>query len=260
MGRLATARRIKTAGRPRQPLLRQNRRFSSPHPFGRAGLARFEPRRLVSTSERRLPGENVCYLRNLGTDEPLTSMNGMARVGQPRRYHRTDRTDRTDPDRLSFRILYRSSSQANYVGSPGAVSSPGAGAVHGAVRATAGIGAGRFLLPFTGPGYCVRWLMNQSRAARRRRPGCPAPRTGGWRRAPRPGRFRSAAPAGPAVEVQHHLVMPADDEQCRCGHGREPGAGKIGAAAAGHQGRDAGAGLGRRPQRRRGRRSGRWGW
>ena len=67
----------------RQPLLRQNRRFSSPHPFGRAGLARFEPRRLVSTSQRRLPGENVCYLRNLGTDEPLTSMNGMARVGQP---------------------------------------------------------------------------------------------------------------------------------------------------------------------------------
>ncbi|HLM88759.1 MAG TPA: Tn3 family transposase, partial [Streptosporangiaceae bacterium] len=60
-------------------MLRQNRRFSSPHPFGRAGLARFEPRRLVSTSERRLPGENVCYLRNLGTDEPLTSMNGMAR-------------------------------------------------------------------------------------------------------------------------------------------------------------------------------------
>ena len=79
MGWLATARRIKTAGRPRQPLLRQNRRFSSPHPFGRAGLARFEPRRLVSTSERRLPGENVCYLRNLGTDEPLTSMNGMTR-------------------------------------------------------------------------------------------------------------------------------------------------------------------------------------
>ena len=79
MGRLATARRIKTAGRPRQPLLRQNRRFSSPHPFGRAGLARFEPRRLVSTSQRRLPGENVCYLRNLGTDEPLTSMNGMPR-------------------------------------------------------------------------------------------------------------------------------------------------------------------------------------
>ena len=79
VGRLATARRIKTAGRPRQPLLRQNRRFSSPHPFGRAGLARFEPRRLISTSERRLPGENVCYLRSLGTDEPLTSMNGMAR-------------------------------------------------------------------------------------------------------------------------------------------------------------------------------------
>jgi hypothetical protein len=77
--RLATARRIKTAGRPCHPLLRQNRRFSSPHPFSRAGLARFEPRRLISTSERRLPGENVCYLRNLGTDEPLTSMNGMAR-------------------------------------------------------------------------------------------------------------------------------------------------------------------------------------
>ena len=38
-GRLATARTIKTAGRPCQPLLRQNRRFSSPHPFGRAGLA-----------------------------------------------------------------------------------------------------------------------------------------------------------------------------------------------------------------------------
>jgi hypothetical protein len=52
---------------------------SPPHPFDWAGLARFEPRRLVSTSERRLPGENVCYLRNLGTDEPLTSMNGMAR-------------------------------------------------------------------------------------------------------------------------------------------------------------------------------------
>ena len=38
-GRLANARTIKTAGRPRQPLLRQNRWFSSPHPFGRAGLA-----------------------------------------------------------------------------------------------------------------------------------------------------------------------------------------------------------------------------
>ncbi len=46
--------------------------------------------------------------------------------------------------------------------------------------------------------------------------------------------------------------MPADDEQCRCGHGREPGTGKIGAAAAGHHGRGASAGLGRRPQRRRG--------
>ncbi len=78
MGRLATARRIKTAGRPRQPLLRQNRRFSSPHPFGRAGR-RDSSRAAFSTSERRLPGENVCYLRNLGTDEPLTSMNGMAR-------------------------------------------------------------------------------------------------------------------------------------------------------------------------------------
>jgi hypothetical protein len=79
VARLATARRIKTAGRPCQPLLRQNRRFSAPHPFGRAGLARFEPRRLVSISERRLPGENVCYLRNLGIDGPLNSMNGMAR-------------------------------------------------------------------------------------------------------------------------------------------------------------------------------------
>ena len=78
MGRLATARRIKTAGRPRQPWLRQNRRFSSPHPFGRAGR-RDSSRAAFSTSERRLPGENVCYLRNLGTDEPLTSMNGMAR-------------------------------------------------------------------------------------------------------------------------------------------------------------------------------------
>jgi hypothetical protein len=46
--------------------------------------------------------------------------------------------------------------------------------------------------------------------------------------------------------------MPADDEQCRCDHGSEPGAGKIGAAAAGYHGRDASAGLGRRPQRRRG--------
>ena len=74
----AAARTIKTAGRPWRPLLRQNRRFSSPHPFDWAGLARFEPRRLVSTLEQRFPGENVCYLRNLGTDEPLTSMNGMA--------------------------------------------------------------------------------------------------------------------------------------------------------------------------------------
>jgi hypothetical protein len=46
-----------------------NRRFSSPHPFGRAGLARFEPRRLVSTSERRLPGENVCIS---GTSAPTS--------------------------------------------------------------------------------------------------------------------------------------------------------------------------------------------
>jgi hypothetical protein len=37
-----------------------------------------------------------------------------------------------------------------------------------------------------------------------------------------------------------------------CGHGREPGASKIGAAAAGHHGRGASTGLGRRPQRRRG--------
>jgi hypothetical protein len=59
-GRLGTARRIKTAGRPRQPLLGENRRFSSPHSFGQAGLARFEPHRLIGTSERRLPGENVC--------------------------------------------------------------------------------------------------------------------------------------------------------------------------------------------------------
>ena len=27
----------------------------------------------------KAPGENVCYLRSLGTDEPLTSMNEMAR-------------------------------------------------------------------------------------------------------------------------------------------------------------------------------------
>jgi hypothetical protein len=37
-------------------------------PVRPGGLARFEPRRLVSTSERRLPGENVCYLRNLGIE------------------------------------------------------------------------------------------------------------------------------------------------------------------------------------------------
>ena len=104
MGRLATARRVKTTGRPRQPFLRQNRRFSSPHPFGRAGLARFEPRRLVSTSERRLPGENVCYLRNLGTDEPLTSMNGMAGVGQPHGYHRNRQNRRNcEPTRTGSR-------------------------------------------------------------------------------------------------------------------------------------------------------------
>jgi hypothetical protein len=77
-------------------LLGQNHRFSSPHPFGRAGLARFEPRRLVSTSERRLPGENVCYLRNLGTDEPLTSMNGMAR-GSGNLIIITEPTEPTEP-------------------------------------------------------------------------------------------------------------------------------------------------------------------
>jgi hypothetical protein len=42
----------------------------------------------------------------------------------------------------------------------------GGGAVHRAVRATAWDRCGaQFLLPFTGPGYCVRWLMNQSRAS-----------------------------------------------------------------------------------------------
>jgi hypothetical protein len=56
---------------------------------------------------------------------------------------------------------------------------------------------------------------------------------------------------GPAVEVQHYLVTPADDEQRRRGRRGQPGASQIGAAAAGHHDRDAGAGLGRRSQRRR---------
>ena len=33
---------------------------------------------------------------------------------------------------------------------------------------------------------------------------------------------------GPAVEVQHHLVTPADDEQRWCGHGRKPGRARSG--------------------------------
>ena len=57
---------------------------------------------------------------------------------------------------------------------------------------------------------------------------------------------------GPAVEIQHHLVAPADDQQRRRGHRGQPGTGQIWAAAAGHHGRDASARLGRRQQRRRG--------
>src|SRR4029077_21142310 len=55
----------------------------------------------------------------------------------------------------------------DYVGSPGAVSGPGAGAVHMAVRAAAQDRCGAFCPRplFTGWGYGVRWLRNQSRAS-----------------------------------------------------------------------------------------------
>ena len=52
---------------------------------------------------------------------------------------------------------------------------------------------------------------------------------------------------GAAVEVQYHVVIPADDQQRRRGHRRQPRAGEIGPATAGHHGRDAGIGLGCRP-------------
>ena len=38
---------------------------------------------------------------------------------------------------------------------------------------------------------------------------------------------------GPAVEVQYHLVAPADDQQRRRGHRRKPGPGQIRAACFG---------------------------
>lgn len=46
-----------------------------------------------------------------------------------------------------------------------------------------------------------------------------------------------------AVEVEHHVVLPADDEQRRRGYGGEPARGKIGTPAAGDHRGDSGAGL-----------------
>ena len=88
--------------------------------------------------------------------------------------------------------------------------------------------------------------------ARPRRRGCRAPRTGGWRRARWRGGSRSAAGLGLPVEVEHHLVVPADDEQRGRGHRGQPRTGQVGTAAAGHDRRDAGAGFGGGPQRGRG--------
>ena len=50
----------------------------------------------------------------------------------------------------------------------------------------------------------------------------------------------SGTPQGPAVEIEHHFVVPADDEQGGRGHCRQPGTREIGAAAAGYHGRDIG--------------------
>jgi len=63
----------------------------------------------------------TCVIRNLGTDEPLTTMNGMARGRATHRYHQNRQNRRNlkpPPDRLSFRILYRSSSEAVFYEPP----------------------------------------------------------------------------------------------------------------------------------------------
>ena len=102
-------------------------------------------------------------------------------------------------------------------------------------------------------GSSERWLVNQSPAS----PAAASRVPGSSNRWLAPGTTarsfsqRSSAWAL-AVEVQDHLVVPADDEQRGRGHGGEPGPGEVGTAAAGYHGRDAGAGLGGRPQRRRG--------
>jgi len=54
-----------------------------------------------------------------------------------------------------------------------------------------------------------------------------------------------------AVEVEHDVVLPADDEQGRRGHRGEPARGKVGTPAAGDHGGDVRAGFGGGRQRRR---------
>ena len=47
---------------------------------------------------------------------------------------------------------------------------------------------------------------------------------------------------GPAVEAEHLLIAPADDEQRGRRHGPEARTGEIGTSATGHHGRNVGAG------------------
>ena len=86
-GRLATARTIKTAGRPCSRC--SGRTAGSPLHTRSAGRGWHESSR-AAWSAPWSEGSRVrtCVIRNLGTDEPLTSMNGMAGNGQPHRYHR----------------------------------------------------------------------------------------------------------------------------------------------------------------------------
>lgn len=56
---------------------------------------------------------------------------------------------------------------------------------------------------------------------------------------------------GAAVEAEHQVVVPADDQEGRHGHGGKPRPGEIGTAAARHHRRDVHSGLGGSPQCRR---------
>ena len=72
---------------------------------------------------------------------------------------------------------------------------------------------------------------------------------GGARRRPRARLGQPQPGAGLPVEVEHDVVGAADDEQRRRPHRRQPGAGEVGAAAAGDHRRDVDAGLGGGPER-----------